>query len=145
MTLGDMKTLRPFVLLVTALVVIPAFTSCRPSPESVTTPANRPAIPVRIGRAESKPYRATEEVVGTVQAKLRAVIEAKISGRIEKMLVAPGQFVKAGDLLVQLDAREIQARLDQAVTTRDQSGRDTERLRTLLANNSVSRQEFETV
>jgi RND family efflux transporter MFP subunit len=61
------------------------------------------------------------------------------------MLVAPGQTVKAGELLAQLDAREIQARLDQALALREQFGRDTERLRGLLAQNAVSRQEFETV
>jgi RND family efflux transporter MFP subunit len=79
-----------------------------------------------------------------VRAKLHAAIEAKVSGRIEKMLVAPGQAVKAGDLLAQLDAREIQARLDQALTLREQSSRDTERLRSLLASSAISRQEFET-
>ncbi|MEI6351777.1 MAG: biotin/lipoyl-binding protein, partial [Verrucomicrobiota bacterium] len=51
---------------------------------------------------------------GSVRAKLRSVIEAKSMGRIETMLVAPGQRVKRGDVLVQLDAREIQAKLDQA-------------------------------
>ena len=44
-----------------------------------------------------------------------------------------------------MDAREIQARLEQALATREQAGRDTERLRRLLADNAGSRQEFETV
>jgi RND family efflux transporter MFP subunit len=100
---------------------------------------------VRVQTAERKSHFATEDVVGTVRAKLHAAIEAKASGRIEKMLVAPGQSVKAGELLVQLDPREIQARLDQALALRDQHGRDAERLRRLLAENAVSRQEFETV
>lgn len=82
--------------------------------------------------------------MGTVRAKLRATVEAKISGRIEKMLGVPGQRVKSGELLAQLDARDIQARLDQAITTREQLSRDTERLRLLLKNRAVSRQEFET-
>ena len=55
---------------------------------------------------ESKSRVATEEDVGTVRAKLHAVIEAKVSGKIEQMLVVPGQEVTAGELLVQLDARE---------------------------------------
>jgi RND family efflux transporter MFP subunit len=93
---------------------------------------------------ERKPWPATEEVTGTVQARLRAIIEAKISGRIEQMLVVSGQTVKAGELLVQLDAAELQARLDQAVATRDQARRDLERLRGLLAQQAVSRQDFET-
>jgi RND family efflux transporter MFP subunit len=78
-----------------------------------------------------------------VRAKLRASIEAKVSGRIEQMLVSPGQTVKAGELLARLDAREIQARLDQALALRERYGRDTERLRRLLAEKAVSQQEFE--
>ena len=82
--------------------------------------------------------------MGTVQSKLRAIIEANVSGRIEKMLVAPGQRVKAGDLLAQLDALEIKARLDQSAATREQVARDLERVRALVSQNAVSRQEFET-
>jgi len=102
------------------------------------------AVPVRVQTVDRKSQLGTEDVVGTVRAKLHAAIEAKVSGRIEKMLVTPGQTVKAGDVLVQLDAREIQARLDQSLALRDQYARDTERLRRLLAENAVSRQEFET-
>ncbi len=68
-----------------------------------------PAVSVQTQVAESKSRVATEEVVGTVRAKLHAVIEAKVSGKIEQMLVVPGQQVTTGELLVQLDAREIQA------------------------------------
>jgi RND family efflux transporter MFP subunit len=100
---------------------------------------------IRVQTVESKNHAATEEVVGTVKAKLHASIEAKVSARIEKMLVVPGQTVKAGETLAQLDGREIQARLDQALALREQYGRDSERLRRLLTDNAVSRQEFETV
>jgi RND family efflux transporter MFP subunit len=111
------------------------------------SPVSQPAdvAHVQVQTVERKSHLATEEVVGTVRAKLHAAIEAKLSGRIEKMLVAPGQSVKAGELLVQLDAREIQARLDQAMALRDRYARDAERLRRLLAENAVSRQEFEAV
>ena len=78
-----------------------------------------PTARVRIQNVESKKHVATEEVVGTVRAKRHAAIEAKVSARVEQMLVAPGQAVKAGDLLAQLDAREIQARLDQSLAMRE--------------------------
>lgn len=129
-------------LLVSGLLVLSP--GCRPRPDSGDAGRLPPAA-VRVQAAENRKHTATEEVVGTVRARLRAGIEAKVSGRIEQMSVAPGQAVNAGDLLVRLDAREIQARLDQAIAQRDQSARDTERLRHLLASNAVSRQEFETV
>lgn len=127
-----------------ALLALVLSTGCRPRQEPRNAGHLPPTI-VRVQTVESKKHLASEQVVGTVRAKLRASIEAKVSGRIEKLLVAPGQSVKAGELLVQLDSREIQARLDQALTLREQSGRDTERLRRLLTQNAVSRQEFETV
>lgn len=119
------------------------FSACREQRGPRAPGAAVPVVPVRAQRVESRLHTATEDVVGTVQPKLRASIEAKVSGRIEKMLVAPGQAVKAGDLLAQIDAREIQARLEQAVALREQSARDVERLRALLAQKAISTQEFE--
>jgi RND family efflux transporter MFP subunit len=126
------------------LVVVVALSACRqenPSPPA----AQSPAVPVRVLTVEPQRRLATEEAVGTIRAKLRATVEAKVSGRIERLGVVPGQTVKAGELLAQLDAREIQARLDQAFAAREQLARDTERLRRLLKDNAVSRQEFENV
>jgi RND family efflux transporter MFP subunit len=73
------------------------------------------------------------------------VIEAKISGRVEQMPIAAGQSVQSGELLVQLDAREIQARLDQASALRDQADADLQRFSALLAQEAVTRAEFDAV
>ena len=106
--------------------------------------ATLPTAEVRVEPVEREKVLLTEEVVGTVRAKVEARIEAKVSARIEDLLVAPGTKVAAGDLLIELDDREIKARLDQAIAQRDQYARDTERLRNLLSLNAVSRQDFET-
>lgn len=121
-----------------------ALTACHKSPEP-STPTEMPPAKVRVQAIESKSRPATEEVMGTIRARYRAVLEAKVSGSIEKLPVALGQAVKAGETLAELDAKEIKARLDQATTQRQQLERDTERLRQLLANNAVSRQEFESI
>lgn len=105
-----------------------------------------PVLPTATVRAEvvqSKTRVATEEVVGTVRAKLRSVIEAKVSGRIEQLLVVPGQQVKAGELLVVIDAREVQARYDQAVALRQQAEADLKRLTTLFEQKILSQAEFD--
>ena len=102
-----------------------------------------PVAPVKIVAVEKKTRTATEDVMGTVRAKLRASIEAKVSGKIERMLVAPGQAVKAGELLAELDAREIQARLDQALALRQQAESDLKRFTTLLEAKSVTQVEFD--
>jgi multidrug efflux pump subunit AcrA (membrane-fusion protein) len=102
-----------------------------------------PTATVRAQTVESKKRVATEEVVGTVRAKLRSVIEAKVSGRIEQMLVVPGQQVKAGEILAVIDAREVQARYDQAMALRQQAEADLKRLSSLLEQKILSQAEFD--
>lgn len=104
-----------------------------------------PSVRVRVQTVESGKRVASEEVVGTVRAKLRAVIAAKINGRIEQMLVTSGQSVKEGDPLVRLDLREIQAKLDQAKAVREQAQNDLQRFSALLKQEAVTRAEFDAV
>ena len=104
-----------------------------------------PSAAVRAVVVEPTVRAAQEEVVGTVRAKLRAAIEPKVSARIESLLVAPGQAVSAGDLIAQLDAREIQARLDQALAIREQATRELDRARTLLLEKSTAQAEFDAI
>ena len=56
--------------------------------------ANLPPAVVRVQKIDSVKQPAVEEVVGTVQPKLQAVIEAKVSGRITRLPVRLGQSVK---------------------------------------------------
>ena len=128
--------------LVTVVVTL-ALVACHSKKKTATE--LMPPVAVRVAAVTDKVRPSNEEVVGTVEPKLRAVIEAKVSGRIERVLVAPGQQVKAGDLLAQLDAREIQAKLDQALAVREQATRDLERARKLIEQKITAQAEFDTV
>lgn len=103
-----------------------------------------PAAAVRVVSVEARQRIATEEVIGTVRARLRAVIEAKVSGRLDQMLVVPGQQLKQGELLASVDAREVRARYDQAVAVRQQAEADLKRLTSLHSQNILSQSEFDT-
>ena len=96
--------------------------------EQLSAPESLPVVTVRVQSIELKSHVATEDAVGTVRPKLHSVIEAKVSAQIEKMLVVPGQRVKTGELLAQLDVREIQAKLDQALPVRRTGGGRSETL-----------------
>ena len=85
----------------------------------------------------------TEEVVGSVRTRLRSTIEAKVSGRISELPVTLGQKVQSGDLLAKIDAREMQARLEQAEAQSDQANRDLDRVRILAGKQVASKQELE--
>jgi RND family efflux transporter MFP subunit len=104
-----------------------------------------PPIDVPVVTVESRDHQAFEEVVGSVQSRQRAEIGPKVSARVERILVVPGSVVRAGDLLVQLDDREIQARLDQAVATLEQADNDLRRYVELLQQDTITQAEFDAV
>jgi len=93
---------------------------------------------------EAKPHIATEEVTGSLRAKLQAVITPEGTGRIEKMLVVPGQHLNKGEVLVQLDARDTQAKLDQARAVCEQSEKSLQRYTALVASKAVSQADYDT-
>lgn len=114
------------------------------APAAASAPGTSlPARQVRAEKVVVQTQPATEEVVGTVRSKLRANLESKISGRIESLNVAAGQAVKAGEILARLEVREVQAHLEQAAAAREQAERELKRFTTLLAQNAVTRQEFD--
>lgn len=102
-----------------------------------------PTAHVQVQTAESKKRATTEEVAGTVRAKLRATLEAKLSGRIDKMPVVLGQKVQADTLVAHLDAAEIKARLDQAQAALEQAERDWKRVSGLFDAQAVTRSEYD--
>jgi RND family efflux transporter MFP subunit len=108
------------------------------------TDAKLPTATVKTQPASWQRHMATEEVVGTVRSKQRAVVEAKISGRVLEYTATPGTLVKAGDLLARLDVQEIQAKVDQARAMLDQAQRDFDRQNQLITSKATTRQEFDT-
>ncbi|HYG34397.1 MAG TPA: efflux RND transporter periplasmic adaptor subunit, partial [Clostridia bacterium] len=104
----------------------------------------RPELPpaqVRTQTIESRKLPITEEVVGTVQAKTRARLEAKINGRISRMPVVLGEKVKAGQLIASLDVAEIKARAEQADAGMQQAEREWKRISALFEQQAVTRSE----
>ncbi len=120
------------------------FAGCDGPDESAKSPgAQRPTAQVRVHVAQAKAQKATMEVAGTVRAKLRSTLEAKVSGRIQEMPVLLGQRIKKGQLVARLDAAEIQARMDQAQASLEQAERDWKRVSSLFENQAVTRSEYD--
>lgn len=127
-----------------ALAALALLAACSKHSGPATT-ESLPTASVRVAAIATGKHEASEDVVGTVRAKLRAVMEAKVSGRVEQLAVVAGQRVKTGDLLVQIDAGEVKARLDQALAVREQADNDLKRFTTLLRQEAVTRSEFDAV
>lgn len=125
------------------LLLILFLAACGKHDPSHTAAPDLPAVAVKVQAAKLQPHVATEEVVGTVRSKLRAMVEAKISGRVLEYTATPGAMVKAGDLLARLENQEIQAKVDQAKAMLDQAERDFARQKQLIASNATTRQDFD--
>ena len=58
--------------------------------------------------------RETYEAVGTVRPRTEARIEAQVTAQVVDVKVGPGDSVTKDQVLVSLDSRQLQSRLDQA-------------------------------
>ncbi|WP_291322874.1 efflux RND transporter periplasmic adaptor subunit [Desulfonatronospira sp.] len=54
------------------------------------------------------------QAVGTIRPRQEPVISAQVQARVLEVLVAPGDMVEAGDLLIRLEQDEFKSRLKQA-------------------------------
>ncbi len=81
------------------------------------TPA--PAVLVEVMAARSGTVTERFEAVATALANESVTITSKVAGIVERINIAEGQRVKAGDVLVQLDDKEAAAELEaqRALTT----------------------------
>lgn len=75
---------------------------------------NEEAIPVQVTRVKKEPMRIEISTVGTVLPLQEVVLTPKLAGKIEKIFVKEGDFVKAGDILVRLDQTDFLLALRQA-------------------------------
>jgi multidrug efflux system membrane fusion protein len=122
-------------------------------PARSQTPAARPqgAVPVRVATVTAQPTPVQFDTIGSVQTIASVALKSRLDAVIDKVLVRDGQFVKAGDVLFQLDNRAAQAQVDQAAAAlaRDQAQlqnaqRNIERDKTLVSKDFVSHQQFDT-
>ncbi|MGB9647668.1 MAG: efflux RND transporter periplasmic adaptor subunit, partial [Stellaceae bacterium] len=110
------------------------------------------AVPVLATTAEAKDFPIIVRGLGTVEAFNTVTVKSRVDGNIEKIGYQEGQYVRKGDLLVQIDPRPYQAQLEQAEATKakDQANlanaqRDLARYAALLSTNlAVTRQQYDT-
>ncbi|HXU54390.1 MAG TPA: MdtA/MuxA family multidrug efflux RND transporter periplasmic adaptor subunit [Casimicrobiaceae bacterium] len=112
--------------------------------------ASRP-MPVVAAPARKGNIDVSLDALGTVTPLNNVVVRARVDGQLMSVAFREGQNVKAGDLLAQIDPRPFEVMLTQAngQMARDQAQLknaqvDLERYQTLLAQDSISRQQVDT-
>lgn len=110
-----------------------------------------PATTVGTAKATARDVPVEIESLGTVTPAATVTVRPQVSGIITKVLFREGQLVKRGQLLAVIDPRAYRAALTQAegAFKRDRATLENARLtlrryQTLLAQDSIARQEVDT-
>src|SRR5438067_1145115 len=110
------------------------------------------AVPVLATAVTAKDFPIIIRGLGSVQAFNTVTVKSRVDGQITQVGFQEGQYVKAGDLLMQIDSRPYQAQLAQAnankakdQATLENAQRDLARLATLLQTQlAATRQQYDT-
>lgn len=100
-------------------IVFPAFlaillTACGGHPPQRTEAASLPPIPVQTVLLQNVEWPVTYEATGTVKARKAASLSSRLMGYIREIRVEPGDRVRAGQLLVTIDSRDLDSAVRQA-------------------------------
>lgn len=137
------KLFNPISLVVLLLVAAAAYFSFIHEPK-VEEQRQQQAVPVKVTEAAVQPFRDIIEALGTAQANESVVITAQTQDKVIAVHFNDGQTVQAGDLLVELDAREELARVQELKFRLAEANRQYQRLQDLRKQNAASAQQVET-
>ncbi len=111
------NTLRTLLLLTPALLAACARASGAPAELPKAGPAE-PTAAVRVATPAIRLEGETARATGELRAKLQAAVSARSSGTILKVHVQPGDRVRKGDAMVELDPAVLLIQLEQARAAR---------------------------
>ena len=85
-----------------------------PQPVIAAAPSILEFLPTEVLTTEPVELRQTLQLSGSLRAIDQAVVKAKVAGDVREVLVREGEAVKAGQVIVKMDATEYEARAAQA-------------------------------
>ncbi len=147
------------VVVLAAVIALGAYVWWRPA---TPAPAQVPIAGARSDpSARALPVVATASRKGSIDVYLNALgtvtprnvvtVKPRVDGQLLRVAFSEGQLVKAGDLLAEIDPRPFTVQLTQAIgqMAKDQAllknaQLDLERYQTLLAQDSISKQQVDT-
>ena len=108
-------------------------------------------MPVIAAPAKKGSIDVYVNALGTITPRNLVAVKPRVDGQLMRVAFTEGQMVKAGDLLAEIDPRPYQVQLTQATgqMAKDQAlltnaRLDLERYRTLLTQDSISKQQVDT-
>ncbi|MDF1525703.1 MAG: efflux RND transporter periplasmic adaptor subunit [bacterium] len=146
------------ILLSAAIAGTMIFGACSPAHEA--KPVVRPEVTgVELQKVQITSVPESYETTGTVVPKSSSTVSSRVMGTVTSLLVREGDKVKAGQLLLTLDDRDLRERvrtaeeahnqaihaLEAARNQEDLAGRTYERYRKLYEGNAITTQEMDNV
>ena len=140
-----------FKLSLVAAILALALSGCKEK-EAAGEPASEssPALPVDVLVLQAKSVRDTSEYLATLSSRSSITLFPQVVGHVSQIFVKPGDHVKAGAALVQIDPSQEQATLDQLVAARTLktanlrfAGERAKRVAVLAGEGLASRQDDE--
>jgi RND family efflux transporter MFP subunit len=124
-------------------------TACGAKQEGAAGPQGPP--PVTVAAPLIKPIVDWDDYIGRFEAKQSVEVRPRVTGQVARIGFHDGQFVRAGDLLFVIDPRPFDASLAQAKAEAQRARANADLARanfarstTLLGQNAVSREEYDT-
>jgi RND family efflux transporter MFP subunit len=96
-------------LLVAALLLVSVGATACTSPPAVSSGDPAAPLAVRVAAVAATTVTDVSEAGGVVQARTTATVAARVLGPVLSVHVAPGDRVRAGQVLVVLDGRDLEA------------------------------------
>lgn len=107
-------------------------------------------IPVKVAPVETADIKEVVSVSGDVKPWAEVTIYPEVTGRVEKIPVREGQYVKKGDIIAEIDyeknaltVQQIENQLKSAEINLEGVKRDYERMKRLFEQKVVSEKTFE--
>lgn len=141
-----MKKLIIILLLVISVGAV-AFTlySNKTEMEAATETAMKSSefVPVTIEKVQSKSMELSFESNGIFEAHQELTIMSETGGAVVKIHKKKGDYVRAGDLILQIDDRLIQSELTIAQLNLEQSKKDLQRFTNLMETDAITKKQYE--
>jgi membrane fusion protein (multidrug efflux system) len=127
-----------------AAVAVPRLISKRSGGgPAAASPARGTRVAVFVHTVRAEPLSERLSTTGTLRANEQIEITSEISGLVKGVRFQEGARVSQGDVLVELDASELDAQRARARHRVEQATREEERQSRLLADGLVSQQEYD--
>ena len=127
--------MRKLIIYLLALILLPI--------SAVANERKRPATNVIIEDLSFSPIQVTIDTVGTAEAQKSVNLYPAASDKVTNVAFKPGDFVKKGAVIIELDARRQLAALQRAKIELADKQRDVDRLIKSKKNGAVTESEVD--